>query len=484
MSFSISNTSASAVITDITTPSSVTGELTITGGTLPLSIGGLISGSNTEINNTKGSPYGTFQMFLQQGDAQIDTYVNNTLYSSEKYSSVIVSVQTPILTSSDSLTMAVSDVDFDCYDLKSFNTDNSGTAELMIEQPDGKVLVAGYFTEYGGDTSITRIQRFNTDLSVDITFDAGTATNNDIYGMALQSDGKIVIGGGFTTYQGVARRRIARLNTDGSLDTSFVIGTGFSNSVWALAVQEDGKILAGGDFLNYSGTTRRRLARLNTDGSLDTTFPDVNIDSTVYQIKIQGDGKILVGGAFTGVSATSINRIVRLNTNGTIDNTFNIGSGFTNDVYSLDIDTDGKIIVGGAFTQYSGQSRNRIIRLNTNGTIDNTFSIGSGFSGGTGTPYVFDINNKNGKYVVSGNFLGYNGASVGNFVRINNDGSLDTTFNVGTGFDIDFNATISTPILVLSNGNTLITSVFTEYNGTPTPNFVAVSPFGGLLNCE
>jgi uncharacterized delta-60 repeat protein len=483
MSFAISNTSAAAVITSISTPSSITGELTITGGTLPLIQGDLISGSNTEINNTGGSAFGSIEMFLQQGDAKIDTYVNNTLYSSETFGSGMISLKTPILQSSDSLTMAVSDPSVSCFDLKSFNTDNFGTAELMIEQPDGKAIVAGYFTEYDGDTSITRIQRFNTDLSVDTTFDAGTATNSDIYAMALQPDGKIIIGGGFTTYNGVARRRIARLNTDGSLDTSFVIGTGFSASVWAVAIQEDGKILCGGDFTSYSGTQRTRIARLNTDGSLDISFSP-SFDNTVYQIKLQEDGKSIIAGSFLSGGTQALGRICRLNTNGSLDNTVFLNSGFNSDVFSIDIDSDGKIIAGGAFTQYSGQSRNRIVRLTDGDKLDNTFSIGSGFTGGTGAPYVFDINSKNGKYVVAGNFVSYNGVAIGGFLRINNDGSQDTTFNTGTGFDFDFNSTVSTPILVLSNGNTLVTSVFTEYNGISTPNFVAVDPFGNLLNCE
>jgi uncharacterized delta-60 repeat protein len=422
-------------------------------------------------------------MFLQQGDAKIDTYVNNTLYSTDTYGSGLISVQTPILGSADSLTMSVYDPDFTCYDLKSFNFVNFGTAELMIEQPDGKAIVAGYFTEYDGDTSIRRIQRFNTDLSVDTSFEPGTATNGDIYAMALQPDGKIVIGGAFTTYNGVARRRIARLNTDGSLDSSFVIGTGFSNPVWAIVVQEDGKILVGGEFVEYSGSNAFKMIRLNSNGSRDTTF-NTSFDGVVYQIKLQQDGKSIVGGSFLSGGTTSLGRIARLNTDGTLDNSVFLGGGFNNDVYSLDIDSDGKIMVGGAFTQYSGQSRNRIARLTDGDTLDNTFSIGSGFTGGTGTPYVFDINSKNGKYVVAGNFAAYDGVDVGGFLRINNDGSLDTTFNVGTGFDVDFNSTFSVPILTLSNGNTLVTSVFTEYNGTPTPNFVAVDPFGKLLNCD
>jgi uncharacterized delta-60 repeat protein len=254
--------------------------------------------------------------------------------------------------------------------------------------------------------------------------------------------------------------------------------------VWAVAIQEDGKILCGGDFTSYSGTQTTRIARLNTDGSLDISFSPSSFDNTVYQIKLQDDGKSIIAGSFLSGGTQALGRICRLNTNGSLDNTVFFGGGFNSDVFSIDIDSDGKIIVGGAFTQYSGQSSNRIARLTDGDKLDNTFIIGSGFTGGTGSPYVFDINSKNGKYVVAGNFAAYNGVAIGGFLRINNDGSQDTTFNTGTGFDFDFNSTVSTPILVLSNGNTLVTSVFTEYNGISTPNFVAVDPFGNLLNCE
>jgi uncharacterized delta-60 repeat protein len=347
----------------------------------------------------------------------------------------------------------------------------------MLEQPDGKVLIAGYFTSYDGDTSIKRIQRFNTDLSVDTSFDSGTSTNSDIYALALQTDGKILIGGAFSTYQGTARRRIARLNTDGSLDTSFVIGTGFSNSVWAIAVQTDGKILVGGEFATYSGTSRARVARLNTDGSLDTTFPDLSINGAVYQLEILSDGKILIGGGFTSVSGQSRGFIAKLNSDGTLDS-FASGTSFNGDVISLDIDPDGKIMCGGFFGSYSGQSRNRIARLNSNGTLDTTFIVGSGITG----DYVFDISSKNGKYVISGNFSSYDGVAVGGFLRLNNDGSRDTTFVSGTGVDWD-PAVFSLTSETLTNGNTILTGEFTEYNGTSTPNFILVDPFGNLLNC-
>ena len=237
MSFAISNTSASAVITDITTPSSVTGELTITGGTLPLSVGGTVSGSNTEINNTKGSPYGSIVMMLQQGDAKIDTYVNDTLYSTDTYGSGLISVQTPILQSTDSLIMTLNDPSF-CYNIETgFNAD----PEIIKQQADGKLVIGGYYTTYQG-VSANRIVRLNTDFSIDDTFVYGTGFNAEVNNVAIQSDGKILVGGNFTTYNGTSRNRIIRLNTDGSIDTSFVIGIGFNSTVNTIELQSDGNM--------------------------------------------------------------------------------------------------------------------------------------------------------------------------------------------------------------------------------------------------
>src|SRR6266487_1853202 len=120
--------------------------------------------------------------------------------------------------------------------------------------------------------------------------------NNFVVALGVQADGKIVVGGAFTSIAGQPRNKIARLNPDGSLDTSF--DPNADNDVYALAVQADGKILVGGFFTSIGGGTRNRIARLNPDGSLDTNF-DPNANSNVRAIGVQADGKILVGGAFT-----------------------------------------------------------------------------------------------------------------------------------------------------------------------------------------
>src|SRR5690606_28104299 len=123
-----------------------------------------------------------------------------------------------------------------------------------------------------------------------------------------QNDGKIVIGGNFTTYNGAGRNRIARLNADSSMDTSFDPGLGANFIVYSTAIQTDGKILIGGNFTTYNGTFMNRITRLNTDGSLDTSFNSGYPNSTVSTIAIQNDGKIIIGGNFTTYNGTGINR--------------------------------------------------------------------------------------------------------------------------------------------------------------------------------
>jgi uncharacterized delta-60 repeat protein len=478
MSFSISNTSASAVITTLSTPSSATGELTITSGSLPLVEGDLISGTNTEINNTKGSPYGSIEMFLQQGDVQIDTYVNNTLYSSDKYGSGFISLQTPILQSGDSLTMAVSDPDFTCYD---FGTGFNSDPEIIRQQADGKILVGGYYTTYNG-VSANRIVRLNTDFSIDDTFVYGTGFNDAVNGLVIQSDGKILLGGAFTSYNGTARNRIIRLNTDGSIDTTFGIGTGFNATVWAITLQPDGKILVGGEFTSYSGAIESKIVRLNTNGTIDTTFNTPIINNTIFDIGVQPDDKVVVVGIFTQVSGITNNRIVRFSSTGVIDDTF-ITGGLSAGGYAVLCEADGKVVVGGTFASVSGVSSSGIVRLLSGGSIDNTFVVGSGFTQTGGILQILDIALTNGKYLVSGQFGAYNGTTAKALVRLNTDGSVDTTLNQGSGFTYNVSG-FSLPSITLSSGNIVVGGDLSAYNGVSTPAIAVLTPFGELLNCE
>lgn len=202
--------------------------------------------------------------------------------------------------------------------------------------------------------------------------------NNITYSAAVQSDGKVVVGGRFTTMNATNRNRIARLNSDGSLDNLFLPGIGPDGDVLAIAVQTDGKLLIGGSFRTINGINRDGIARLNGDGNLDSTFdPGTNRNPAAVAIAIQSDGKIVVGGVQTIVNGTNLNNILRRNTNGSMDVQFS-PSKANGSVYSVVVRPDGKIYVGGFFTSINGASRNRIARLDADGSLDSSFDPGDG----------------------------------------------------------------------------------------------------------
>jgi uncharacterized delta-60 repeat protein len=388
----------------------------------------------------------------------------------------MISVQTPILQSGDSLTMAVSDSQFTCFDVGTgFNSD----PEIIRQQADGKILVGGYYTTYNG-VSANRIVRLNTDFSIDDTFVYGTGFNGDTTGLVIQSDGKIVVGGTFTSYNGTSRNRIIRLNTDGSVDTTFSVGTGFDAAVWAITLQPDGKILVGGDFTSYSGSSRSKIIRLNTNGTIDTTFVSPGtINSTIYDIGVQPDNKVVVVGSFTSISAVTNNRIARFSSTGVIDNTFITGglNGFG--AFVVLCQTDGKVVVGGDFSQVSGVSSSGIVRLLSGGTIDATFNVGSGFTQSGGNLQILDITLTNGKYLVSGQFGSYNGTTAKALARIDSNGTLDTTLNQGAGFTYNISG-FSLPSIPLADGNIVVGGDLSAYDGVSTPKITVLTPFGKI----
>ncbi len=214
----------------------------------------------------------------------------------------------------------------------------------------------------------------NSDGTLDLTFNPGSAANGTIYTIALQSDGKIIIGGTFSAYNGTAIFGIARLNDDGSLDNSFNSGTGTDDAVYTAAIQNDERILIGGTFTFYNGTGRNNIARLNSDGSVDVGFnPGTGTNnSTVYMIIPQNDGKIIIGGAFSSYNGTARKNIARVNADGTLDASFDPGTGAAgSSIFSPgtvqfgSLQSDGKLIINGYFTSYDGIGRNRIARITT-----------------------------------------------------------------------------------------------------------------------
>ena len=175
--------------------------------------------------------------------------------------------------------------------------------------------------------------------SVDASF--ASSVDSTIYAVGINTNtatpaliGKLVIAGDFTFVNGLPRTRIARLNRDGSTDTTFNAGAGANASVRALAVQSDGKVVIGGFFTTVASTARPYLARLNANGSLDAAF-NAGLNGQINAILLQPDGKILIGGQFTSAGGNLRNNVARLNADGTLDNTFDPGAGASAAVRTL-----------------------------------------------------------------------------------------------------------------------------------------------------
>lgn len=246
------------------------------------------------------------------------------------------------------------------------------------------------------------------------------STNGQVFTTAVQPDGKVLLGGNFTTASGGTRTRLARLNADGTLDTTFA-PPAVDNAVYTIAVQTDGKVLIGGIFANVGATSRLRLARLNTDGSLDATFNPAP-DGNVHCLNLLPDGKIFVSGTFTFLAGNpAFASIARLNANGSFDNTW--GTSTNGAVLATLIQPDGKILISGQFTVVNGETRNRLARLNDDGTTDSTFNASC-----DANPLALALQ-PDGKVLVAGSFLQPGGQfGIPRLARFNTDGSVDNSF--------------------------------------------------------
>jgi uncharacterized delta-60 repeat protein len=339
-------------------------------------------------------------------------------------------------------------------------------------QADGKVLLGGSFTTVNG-TNRNGIVRFNVNGTLDGTFNPGTGiTGGDdpvVHSVAAQPDGKVLIGGRFTLVNGTNRNGIARLNANGSLDDSFNPRPGTNSTVYSVTLQTNARVFLGGDFSEINGVPRTRIGRLNSDGSLDSSFnPGSGINSTVASLAVQPDGKVLIGGHFTTVQELRRSAIARLHANGSADSTFD--AALTGDVrfnngkvvvYSVVMQPDGKVLIGGQFTNVHGVSRNRIARLHPNGSLDSSFDPGTGITGGDYPVVTFVAAQPDGKVLVGGSFTSVNGMNRNGIARLNANGSLDNSFNPETNG--------VSPVALQSDGKVLVGSSFIDRFLIPDP---------------
>ncbi|RYY40444.1 MAG: hypothetical protein EOO08_04740 [Chitinophagaceae bacterium] len=324
---------------------------------------------------------------------------------------------------------------------------------------DKRILMVGEFHAYSSSLGYAKVMRLTPQGAPDATFTCPTIAGGRVNAVAIQPwDSAIIIAGGFSTVNGVARSGIARLLPSGALDASFNPGSGISGSsfgdltIYTVVIRNSTdatkrRIIAGGLFSNYNGTAIAYgngggLVQIRPDGSLDAAASP-RVEGAVYQLALDENDKILAGGEFYRVNGADVWRFVRINTDGSTDNSLWTGrwDGFNSTVTSVHVH-GGKIYVGGFFTQYRGLASGRLARLNADGSYDATFAVGSGFTGTSGTALCnqgYEAKSlafmSDDRILVGGNFTAYQGNNVNRIARLNTDGSYDPTCLTGTGFD-------------------------------------------------
>jgi uncharacterized delta-60 repeat protein len=340
----------------------------------------------------------------------------------------------------------------------------------IAQQVDGRFFLGGDFTVVNGLTR-NRIVRLNSDGTVDTSFDAGTGFNDSVRAIVVRPDGRVMVVGHFSSVDGVNRNRIVRLNSDGSVDDTFNPGGGANNPIRDMVLQPDGKTVIVGDFSSFNGVARKGVARINGDGTLDETFdPGDGTDLTVHAVVIQRNGQIIIAGDFKSYDVVVCEGLVRLNSDGSVDNSFNSSLDFDDSVRCLALQEDGKVVVGGFFSHIGSVKRGRIARLNTDGTLDEGFALGAGADSSV---YSLAVQS-DGKILAGGSFSKFNGLSRNGLTRLTESGSIDPTVNFGTGA----NGSVL-DIMIRPDFKVLIAGGFTIFNGEERDHFAQLH--GGII---
>lgn len=350
--------------------------------------------------------------------------------------------------------------------------------------PGGQYLLGnnGNTLQVAGLTR-TELLRLNADGSADATFNAGTAGGPGTYsrGFDVQPDGKIIVVGAFTTFNGTAAAGVVRLDANGSVDATFAVGTGLSriaNEVATTAlVLPSGKILVGGRFATFNGQPANGLVRLNANGSVDATFtsPLTQASSRVEGLLLQPDGNVLAyGQLITTTTGRLVQSVVRLLPSGAQDASFSTPIFLDNQLAAgtngppVLLQPDGKIVVTGNFQT---PSANRLVRLTATGAQDPTFQVTT-----TSDTNANSIGlQPNGNVLVGGSFNSFNGVQATLVQLLGSSGAPDPAFACAPQSNGSVAALVRQP-----DGKFLITGLFTEINGQPVRHLARLTATGAL----
>ena len=402
---------------------------------------------------------GTFQLYTQGGNTYIGTYNDNYVFGDLEINTTINLVSSSF----------------------NFGTGFNASVNSLATQGNNQTLYVGSFTNFNGTPVSGNIVRLNLDGSLDTTFNVGTGFNAAPVSITLdyQEPQHILCAGPFTTFNGTPRNGVARLNLDGSLDTSFNVGTGITaGTINLISMYNDNnaiqKILLAGTYdMVYNGTPGS-LIRIKNNGTVDTTFTSgavagSNPNPQIYDLALTnptGSGDIVIVGDFDQYDGSGVVGfgVIRVNKDGTFDSGLVTGTGFNAVPLAVSIQQNQDIVIGGNFTSYNGTTSNYIIRINPDGTIDSVF--GSGFD--AQVTDVFCLSQaSNSRILVSGNFTTFtNGTTTncGGLIRLNSNGTANGIWYNGTGFGGTGTGIFSLP----TSGEDVINigGSFTQYNGT------------------
>ncbi len=372
---------------------------------------------------------------------------------------------------------------------------DSAVFSIALTPSEDGVFLGGAFMTYGTLVS-GRLVKIDSSTGVNMSYTQFPGFNNNVRVTEPTPIGELIVGGDFSDYGGSNQKGIVKLDDDGDLDTTFTTNasggfgqTGFISggfNVNDLKIQPwDNKIIVTGVFDKYGGVgiSTTDIIRLNSNGTVDGTFAPVSfsdggkiaIDTDVLSPYYQ---KIYITRNVTG----GANKLKRYNTNGTVDATFNCSFGTSvvtsAKIETIKIDQNGKLLVGldGNSWYIGGIPVSGIIRLNHDGSLDTTFNMGSmGIPFGKGVTAI-EVQS-DGKILVGGTFDKYNGQDRLNILRLLDDGTLDGTFDYGPNFSTNFGSTVSA-IKILSNGNIVIGGSFSNSDSTAQKNVRVLNPDG------
>ncbi|MBK9246590.1 MAG: T9SS type A sorting domain-containing protein [Ignavibacteria bacterium] len=362
----------------------------------------------------------------------------------------------------------------------------SGWINYAVKQSDGKIICVGKFNSFNSKPS-NGIVRLNSNGTFDSTFAVGagiSGLDEEAIHIALQTDGKLIVTGRFNMYNGVRANRIVRINTDGSIDPTFNSGQGFDDNVANSAIQSDGKIIVVGNFQAYFDTTLKDhslIIRLLPDGSVDNTFIKGTgfkfLNGGLAQSALILHDKIYVAGLINQYNGANRGTPFRINSDGSLDTTYKITSGADRWLSLINFQADEKLLLVGQFNKVEDVIQNYIARLSTDGSVDWSFTsrftstqVGASF-----------ITYHDDKIYVSGDFLNYGTDIVNGIMRLNIDGSIDTSFHTGTGL---VNPTVKA-LLPGNDANTiLLCGSFSNYNSSNYNHIVRVFSRTAYLSAD